>query len=80
MTGSQPQPNLESIKSSNLSAIGYDGSKAELHVRFKSGATYVYEGVPASVYASLIAAKSTGAHFKSEVKDKGFKFHKVEKK
>jgi hypothetical protein len=41
---------------------------------------HVYEGVPEKVHASLIAAPSPGAHFKSEVKDKGFKFRKVEKK
>ena len=71
---------LAPIKSSNLSAVGYDAGKKELHVQFKSGTTYVYEGVPEKVHTDLIAAQSPGGHFKSEVKDKGFKFRKVEKK
>ncbi len=68
---------LTPVKSSNLSAVGYDGNKKELHVQFKSGQTYVYEGVPERVHAGLMAAASPGSHFKSAVKDAGFKFRKA---
>jgi hypothetical protein len=30
------------VSSSNLSLVGYDKADGSLHVRFKSGATYVY--------------------------------------
>ena len=46
------------VDSSNIEAIGYDTDAQELHVRFLSGATYIYHGVPQETYDNLMAAPS----------------------
>ena len=46
-------PNMIPVSSSNLSAVGYDGQTMQLFIRFHSGALYVYNNVPQSVYEGL---------------------------
>lgn len=55
-----------SVSSSNLSAVGYEHQT--LYVRFHSGATYAYSGVPESVYRALMSAGSKGRYFETHVK------------
>lgn len=43
---------------------------AKLFVRFKSGATYVYEDVPGATVADLCMADSPGAFFAAHIKGK----------
>lgn len=47
------------VRSTNLSAIGYDPTTATLSVRFLSGALYNYFGVPRAVYEGLLASQPT---------------------
>lgn len=47
-----------------------------LEVRFKSGNTYRFFGVPHGVYESFKASDSQGAFFNSDIKDK-YSFEKV---
>ena len=47
------------MTSGHITEIGYDAEAKQLGVRFKDGNTYLYEGVPASVYAELLKADST---------------------
>lgn len=54
------------VKSSNVVAIGHDGS--ELRVRFKGGNLYAYEGVPASVFQAFLKAPSVGSFFATRVR------------
>lgn len=56
------------VDSSNIEAIGHDNDAQELYVRFLSGATYVYHGVPKEVYENLMAAPSKGSFLNREVK------------
>lgn len=56
------------VDSSNIEAIGHDNDAQELHVRFLSGATYVYHGVPKEVYENLMAAPSKGSFLNREIK------------
>lgn len=56
------------VDSSNIEAIGYDNDAQELHVRFLSGTTYIYHGVPSEVYENLMSAPSKGSFLNREIK------------
>ena len=62
-------PNMQSVSSSNIDAVGHDADANELHVRFYSGAHYIYSGVDAEAHAALVAAPSIGSHFAREIKN-----------
>lgn len=56
-------------QSTSIAAIGYDGAALELWVTFEdSSATYVYAGVPVSVWIGLQRAESKGRFVNVEVK------------
>lgn len=57
-------------KSSQMAAHGYDPSTKTLAVRFRSGETYKYKGVPQDVYVSMVKAKSLGSFFHHNIKGK----------
>lgn len=61
-----PIPEMRAVESSNVEAVGHDG--ADLYVRFKGGATYVYSAVPTDMYAKLLADKSVGRFLNSCIK------------
>ena len=63
-------PTVETVfvLSSALEAVGFDAERAELHVRFKGGATYVYSDVPDHVYRELLEAGSKGGFVANVVK------------
>jgi len=54
---------LVPVSSSNLAAIGYDPTAAELQVQFQTGAIYAYHNVPPEVYDGLVNASSKGTYF-----------------
>lgn len=56
------------VQSSNLSALGYDPVTRELHAQFKTGGTYVYEGVSQDEMAALMASPSKGSHLAARIK------------
>lgn len=66
--------NMETVKSSNIAAIGHEGET--LAVQFNSGALYEYSGVPESVFKALKAAASIGAFFNQNIKS-AYPFQKV---
>lgn len=62
------------VESSNIESVAYgDGV---LEVKFKSGSTHRYDGVPPDAHAALMAAPSKGAHFAKHIRPK-FKSTKV---
>jgi len=71
--------NMRSVKSSNISSIGYDGQN--LHVEFPGSGTYRYEGVPPEIDAQLreieAGGGSIGRFFHYAIKGK-FASHKIE--
>jgi len=67
---------MKPVESSSIKAIGHDGDT--MHVTFKNGATYVYEGVKAHVFDGLHSAKSIGKHF-AGMKMKGTKLAEKKK-
>lgn len=59
--------NMMHVDSSNLSAVGYDGTT--LRIQFHSGRTYDYSGVPESVYNGLMSASSKGKYHAAHIKN-----------
>lgn len=59
---------MQYVDSSNVEAIGYDNKTQQLHVRFLSGTTYVYDKVPADIYEDLMAAPSKGSYVNRVIK------------
>lgn len=57
------QIEMRPVKSSNLAEVGYDASTETLKVKFKSGLTYTYSGVPYTVYYAFSKAASLGSYF-----------------
>ena len=53
-------PEMRSVFSSHVDALGYDEESAELHVRFKDGNSVVYHGVPPEVAGQVVTAPSIG--------------------
>jgi len=58
----------QSVKSSNLSSVGYDASKQILEIEFKHGGIYQYFDVPQNVYKELMNAVSHGKYFAANIK------------
>jgi hypothetical protein len=52
----------ESVNSSNISTIGYDGETAVLEIAFKKGGVYEYYDVPQFEYDGLSSAESKGSY------------------
>jgi len=56
------------IKSSVISAIGYDGKNIEVHLH--SGKKYQYFPVPEKVFNDFLNAKSKGIFWNKQIKPK----------
>lgn len=67
---------MTAVKSSDISSVGYDESKSELHIKYNTGQNYIYHKVPKSVYENLLQADSKGRFVNYQVK-KNFTFEKV---
>lgn len=62
--------NMVKVESSNIHSVGYDGEEEVLYVKFRSGATYAYLGVPERKAMALLEAPSKGEYFADNIKDK----------
>jgi len=69
---------LENVKSSNVSAIGYDENKKELYIKYNTNAVYKYLNVPKFIFDNMKAAKSIGKYVTEYVKCAGYSYEKVE--
>jgi hypothetical protein len=65
---------LIQVVSSNLQAIAY--AQKTLYVQFKSGDTYLYEGVPYDYFDSMQKVESVGKFFCQYIRNK-FPFKKI---
>jgi hypothetical protein len=59
---------MQYVESSNIEAVGYDEKAKELHVLFRSGATYVYHAVPSELHQELMSAPSKGSFLNRAIK------------
>ena len=56
------------LASSNLAGCDFDPEKQELMITFRSGLTYVYEGVARTIYDDLRTSPSPGRYFQTNIK------------
>ena len=59
---------LTPVKSSLITAVGYDEAQKELTVEFKKGGVYSYKPVPLPIYTAMQEAVSVGSFFLRNVK------------
>jgi KTSC domain len=59
-----------SVRSSNISEIGYDPETREMGIKFNSGGTYIYSDVPPEAHTDLHNAASIGRHFHENIRNK----------
>lgn len=63
-------PKMQSVKSSQIEALGHDPETNTLHVRFTGGAHYHYDGVDTGTFEAFKNAPSVGSHFYKNIKGK----------
>jgi KTSC domain len=64
-------PPMQTVKSSNIAAIGYDPQTYELHVKFTNGNHYVYRSVNKDTHSAFInSSRSHGKFFAEHVRSK----------
>lgn len=61
---------MKPIASSTIKRAGYNETTSTLIVEFKSGGTYVYDGVSLDLHDKLMQAESPGAFFAKHIKGK----------
>ena len=65
------------VRSSALGSVGYDQEQRVLEIEFTNGAVYQYFDVPAEVHRGLMAAESHGRYFNQQVRDKSFRYQRM---
>lgn len=63
-------PNMISVKSSNISKIGYNDKLGALLVEFSSGSVYEYNGVNKQLYEELMQSDSKGKYFSQCIRNR----------
>jgi hypothetical protein len=58
----------QSVKSSNIAAIGYDAESQAMEVEFKNGGIFLYSGVEPKQFTDLMVSDSIGKHFHSKIR------------
>ena len=58
---------IENVRSTVLSAIGYDPDRQVLEARFRTGRIYHYYKVPQDIYDNLRTAPSIGRYFNKHI-------------
>lgn len=69
-------PEMESVVSSNVAAIGYDADAEEVYVEFIESGLYAYSGVSLPVFQDFQAAPSKGG-FVNQVLKPGYPYRKA---
>lgn len=59
---------MTSVQSSQIAEVGYDEATRTLRIRFHSGGTWSYAGVPAQTHRTLVTTDSVGSFFHRHVR------------
>lgn len=51
------------VRSSAISAIGYDSSTQQMVIRFKGSGNYTFYNVPPHIFSEFMAASSKGSYY-----------------
>jgi KTSC domain len=54
---------ITTVVSTTLATVAYEDSRELLRLEFRSGAVYLYAGVPAAMHEALLDAPSKGSYF-----------------
>jgi hypothetical protein len=65
------------VRSSTVSAVGYDEPTGVLGVQFLNGSEYRYLAVPKTLFEGLRMASSVGSYLNKFIKDAGYQFRRV---
>ena len=58
------------VRSSAITAVGYDPVTRQMKIIFKQGRTYDFCGVPPDIYQNLMNAGSLGAYYDRVIRDR----------
>ena len=64
---------FKNLQSSNIHSAAHDADSNELHIKFKTGATYIYRDVDADEADDFFSAPSHGQHHHENLKQKPFR-------
>ena len=62
-------PELHSVSSSNVAAVGYDAESHAVYVQFLDGSIYAYKGVTEQEFENLRTASSVGSYLNRNYKN-----------
>ncbi len=62
-------PEMHSVSSSNVSAVGYDADSQTVYVQFLDGSLYAYKGVTEHEFENLRTASSVGSYLNRNYKN-----------
>ena len=58
------------VRSSAMTAVGYDPATRRMKIRFEQGHSYDFCGVPSTIHNGLMAALSKGAYYNQHIRDR----------
>lgn len=61
---------IQSVKSSNVSGVGYHAASKTLEVHFMSGGKFRYADVPQEKFDAMLKSDSKGSFFAKEIRGK----------
>lgn len=63
-------PMMKSVHSSHIDSVGYLAELSELWVKWESGKTSIYSGVPVALANTVVNSWSVGKSLRDKIKDK----------
>jgi hypothetical protein len=64
-----PKPDMHSVSSSNVAAVGYDADNQTVYVQFLDGSLCAYKGVLEHEFENLRTAPSVGSYLNRNYKN-----------
>ena len=58
------------VRSSAMTAVGYDPATRRMRIRFEQGHPYDFCGVPPAIHNGLMAALSKGSYYNQHIRDR----------
>ena len=58
------------VRSSAISAVGYDPDTLRMYIRFQQGHTYTFCRVPQHIFDGLLSATSKGTYYDHHIRDR----------
>ncbi len=59
-----------SVRSSAITAVGYDSSNRRMQIQFKDSGTYIFCRVPQNIFLGLLDASSHGKYYAHHIRER----------